>query len=370
MALAPEQAAALYVPTAARLGLGAASGITGPLRSLLLSAAAEPDDLGRLHAYLKELTRFCGSHGLWATQQLTANCGLLVRTAIGSNSKDELEKAAATLRAAFKVALVDNEDEEEKQGRTQQCYALAVCLLTVYVRMRAYPLAEGILQATTQYERNIPPLTDSDPQVQTRFLFYKGCLHFFKLEYVPAAAAFARCLEVADFRLPRPEFERIMAFYIPAQYNASHQVPTDAVWRALPRLRHLYQPLLAASRAGNWAAFSATLTSRRAFFSRNRLLLAFEAMARILKVNLLLRVWRARARPKRLALEDYAAALSASRAIPPSVPALEAAEFYIAQMVADGEVKGYIHDEFRLLLLSKSGPFPRVAAGVAASDAA
>lgn len=364
MDISESAAEFLYVPTVTAAGpdlFPAGEGLYGAL----VDAAKEPENVDLLIQYIKVLARFCSTQNRWATTQLVANCNLLVKLVIsdsksGKSSNAELEKVAESLRGAFKVTLLDNEHEEQLNGRTRECYALAVCLLAVYVRMRAYALAEGILHATTQYKDNIAPLALSEPQVQAKFLFYKGCLHFFKLEYSAASADFEQCLLAVKYKVPKPAFEQIMAFYIPSQYCSKRQLPSNQLWKAVPRLETLYKPLLDACRAGNWGLFTTELESRRAILVRNRLLLSFEYMARLQKVNLLVKIWKILEKPKRIDLNDYATALQCSKSIPTNAPAVEAAEFYIAQMIANGDVKGYIHNEYKLLLLSKTDPFPKV----------
>lgn len=326
----------------------------------LLKSASNPNDIGLLVTYIKALTEFCNVNPRWATTALRKNCEYLTALSVKETDQSTLEDVASALRAAFKVTLVDNENEQHKMGRTLECYSMSVFLLALYVHMRAYTLAEGILQATIQYHDNIPPLESSPPQVQTKFLFYKGCLKFFKLDYASAVQCFEQSLDVVQYRIPTVQFEHIMAYLIPAKYLHSHKVPSSAVWEALPKLKELYSPLFLASRQGNWSEFETLLKTRSALLSDSRILLSLEAMSGIVRLNLLHRLWLIKGSPKRLELEDFALSLETAKVIPQGVPALEAAEFYIAQLIADGEVKGYIHDEYKLLLLSSTSAFPNL----------
>lgn len=308
---------------------------------------------------VKCMTRIAASQDLWATRILSQSCSDLSSLVCLLRDKTISEEAAAAVRQAFRITVSDNENEESLHGRTLKCYDVAVCLLRIYTSLHAYPLAEGILNAVKQYSANIPDLSHSDWRTQTQFLFYRGLFGFYEQKYHEATLDFQGAIDAAQV-LNTTQLEHILVFLIPSIYLATKKTPTDRVWGISTKLRELYQPLLAACRTGDYQGYLAHLNSHGETLRKNRLFLACDSMLPQLRLNLLRRVWLIMGTPKRVTLESYTAALRTCRMIESEPQDHFAAEYYISQFVLKGEVKGYIHHELGLLMLSKSKPFPNL----------
>lgn len=308
---------------------------------------------------VKCMIRIAASEDLWATAILSQCCCDISSLVCRIRDKSTSEEAAAAVRQAFRITVSDNENEESLQGRTLKYYDIAVCLLRIYTSLHAYPLAEGILNAVKQYSGNIPDLSQSDWRTQTQFLFYKGLFSFYDQKYHEATQSFLSAIDAAQV-LNTTQVERILVFLIPSMYLATKKTPKDHVWGLSSKLRELYQPLLKACQIGDYQAYLAHLNKHGETLRRNRLFLACDSMLPQLRLNLLRRVWLILGTPKRVALHAYTDALRACRMIAADSLDNFVAEYYISQFILKGEVKGYIHHELGLLMLSKSKPFPNL----------
>jgi len=310
----------------------------------------QPED--SLIEAIKVLTKIASHEKLWAARVLARVCTALASAAVTSGNPAAMDAASTAIRQAFRVVVTDYEDEEPQEGRTLECYTVAVCLLRLYVRMHAYSLAEGIMSAINGYSGNIAPLSKSSPQVQTQFLFYKGMLAFYEQKYGVSCECLSTALKTS---MTPVQLEHTMAYLILAKFLVENRVPTPELWSTIPRLRELYAPLLAATRRGDYAAYKSHMKTHADTLRKNRLYLACDVLLPRLRLNLLRRCWELLGRPKRVPVDIYAVALQVAGFDPATS---EAAEFYMSQFILRGQLKGYIHHDLQLLMVSKTQPFP------------
>lgn len=334
--------------------------VSSPFLKTLLEAAQAPQDISKRCAYIKVLTTFAMSQKLIVTRLLTKNCQILMKMAVKSHTQADLERASAVIRDAFKVTVSDHQEEEPLTGRTTQCYALSVCLLTLYSRMRAYALAEGILRAINQYSKVIPPLCQSDVDTQIKFLFYQGQINFFHQKFEVATACFENALAACGFKISPQKLKHISAFLIPAKYISTGCKPNTVYYQAVPQLASVYKPLIDACKAGNLPKFQHCLNLNAELLKKNQVLLAFHAMIPNLRLNLFRRTWLLTGMDSKIPLKLLGRMLTIVDFPIISGTDTENAEFYLAQHIYSGDIKGYIHHNLGLVILSKKMPFPKL----------
>lgn len=317
-----------------------------------------------LEQYIRQLTRKAATSGRNITQLVCEVCDELSLQANkykGENAKKVMEDAAVVISQFFRVTVSDFHTEKPLTGRTMECYRVACLLLQIYVRIEAFPLTEGIVRAIQQYRPHIPPLSSLDFKTQVQYTYYEALMKFRDHKFKDAADLFSKTLEASTtaqgaMRLNGLQLAKIMRLYIPAQYIAYNRAPSQDLIELIPDLKSSYGVIISACREGNYRKFNDAFEGKNEqFLKKRKVYLPFKSCIPRLRLNLLRRVWLLEGKPKRISLKSYAKALELSGF---EHCDLDAAEFYCAQFIANGEVNGYVHHELKLLLISSTKPFP------------
>lgn len=329
-----------------------------------ISEESELAKIQLLEQYIRQLSRKAANSERHITRIVCEVCeelSLQVNKYKGENTKKIMEDAAAVISQFFRVTVSDFHTEKPLTGRTMECYRVACMLLQIYVRIEAFPLAEGIVRAIQQYRPHIPPLATLDFKTQVQYSYYEALMKFRDHKFKDAADLFSKSLEASttaqgEMRLNGLQLAKIMRLYIPAQYIAYNRAPSPDLIALIPDIQSTYGAIISACREGNYRKFNEAFEGKHGqFLKKRKVYLPFKSCIPRLRLNLLRRVWLVEGKPKRIPLKSYSKALELSGF---EHYDLDAAEFYSAQFIANGEVNGYVHHELKLLLISSTKPFP------------
>lgn len=139
-------------------------------------------------------------------------------------------------------------------------------------------------------------------------MYYCGVIHFLEEDYATAEeqlqAAYEMCLRTTPTTSTtangpssagsiNKNLQLILTYLIPVRLLTSHTLPTQALLAPYPRLAALFNPLVAAIRAGDLAAFNAAMEAGEDEFVKRRVYLTLERGRDIILRNVFRKVFLA-----------------------------------------------------------------------------
>jgi hypothetical protein len=235
-------------------------------------------------------------------------------------------------------------------SKRQALLRLAVSLFRLFFDLNTIGLCRGVRSVV---EGQLT-LTDFPPSELVAYQYFTGKLDLFSGDVRKARAA----LDAAFSRLSAQDTKHRRAVLI-------YLVPVRLALGICPSLllvkRFSLTPFGAVSdavRAGNLGAFAGALEAHQEFFIRHGVYLQLEALRSLAFLRLLRRTHRLVGRSERLMLDWIRAAALAGGV----TMELDEIECLVANLIFQGLVKGYLSHQHRALVLSKSTPFPSLAA--------
>ncbi|PWN51492.1 protein CSN12 [Violaceomyces palustris] len=268
-------------------------------------------------------------------------------------SQKRLEECARQLNKAFTACVADRNPDlaESKKWGT---YDVVGMVFKTYFKLKSISLCKNILRALSA--GGLPPLQEYPRAQQVTFRYFVGVLAFLGEEYAKAEAdldfAFRNCHKRA-FK----NQELILTYLVPARLVRG-SLPSEELLSRFPRLSHLYSNLIQSFRKGDVRSFDQELSSPAKEKSLVKLgtYLSMERSREGCLRGLFRRVWLAKKKETRLKIDDFWLAL---KFVGMQV-SKEEAEWYIANMIFKGYMKGYIAHERGMLVLSAKEAFPNL----------
>ncbi|KAN0060768.1 COP9 signalosome (CSN) subunit [Thecaphora frezii] len=274
-------------------------------------------------------------------------------TRTSSKANKRLEECARQLNKAFTACIADRNpdmDESRKWGT----YEVVGMVFKTYFKLKSISLCKNILRAISAAA--LPPLDQFPRAHQVTFRYYVGVLAFLGEEYAKAETDLLFAFTNCHPRAVRNQ-EMILTYLLPTRLLLGH-LPSPALLNQFPRLSALYSRFIASFAHGDVRTFDQHLSTpvvEKTLVARGVYLALERAREGCLR-SLFRRVWIARDRQTRMALDDFWKAL---RFVKIEVERSEA-EWVVAGLIYKGYIKGYIAHERGIVVLSAKDAFPKL----------
>ncbi|KAG2099317.1 hypothetical protein BD769DRAFT_1426537 [Suillus cothurnatus] len=271
-----------------------------------------------------------------------------------NNQKSEcMESAAGVVVKAFSNCMTDR-TSPPSESRKWGVYYVVGLVLKCYFRVKRISLSKNILRALNA-NPDIPPLSEYPRSHQVTYRYYLGMLSFLNEDYNKSeqelTLAFYQCYIPAHSNQ-----ERILTYLLPLRVLRGH-LPTRDLMDRFPVLDELFAPFIAAIRAGDISAYDAALDKWERRLLELNLWLTLERARELCIRGLFRRVWVATDQSTRIPVSMFHCSLRL-KGIDVS---MEEAECYVANMIYQGYMRGYISHEKKMVVLASANAFPRVA---------
>ncbi|KAI6369979.1 COP9 signalosome complex subunit 8 [Pyricularia grisea] len=274
-----------------------------------------------------------------------------------------LEDCARQLNRIFTLCLSDRAPLED--SRKWGIYFIINLLFKTYFRLNSASLSRNILKALNAYKGDMPGLDQFPKSQQVTFRYYEGILAFLDENYPEAEKSLLQAYKFCHKDAHKNK-QLILTYLIPCRLLTAQTLPSPALLEPYPSLQRLFLPLSRCIKKGELHAFDLALQAGEEDFVKRRIYLTLERGRDIALRNLLRKVFLAGGfeeskdgapplRRTRIPVAEFAVAISMN-----SQQSLDSdeVECLLANMIYKGLMKGYIHRERGIVVLSKAGAFP------------
>ncbi|KAK0444457.1 hypothetical protein EV421DRAFT_1709267 [Armillaria borealis] len=279
-----------------------------------------------------------------------------------NNLKSEsMEEAARVIAKAFGNCMTDRTsplNESRKWGvyyvvgLILKCYFRASHFLLIQVKRIS--LSKSILRAL-EANSDIPPLHMYPRSHQVTYRYYIGMLSFLNEDYAKSeeelTLAFYQCHTGAQSNQ-----ERILTYLLPLRILKGY-LPSQELMDRFPTLKELYHPFITAIRTGDISSYDRALDHHEKTLLDLNLWITLEKARELCLRGLFRRVWVASQKGSRVPISMFHSSLKISGIDVEE----EEAECLVANMIYKGFMKGYISHEKRMVVLSNTNAFPKLA---------
>ncbi|OAA63718.1 cop9 signalosome complex subunit 12 [Niveomyces insectorum RCEF 264] len=277
----------------------------------------------------------------------------------------QLEDCARQLNRLFQLCLSDR-SQDIAMSRKWGIYGMINLLFKTYFKLNSAGLSRNILRALTAYKGDMPGLDRFPKSQRVTFKYYEGVLFFLEENYAEAEKHLTEAWQLC-YKHSKRNQELILTYLIPCHLITTHTLPSKALLEPYPRLQKLFLPLSECIKKGNLHAFDVALKEGEEEFIKRRIYLTLERGRDIALRNLLRKVFLAggfeeptepgatSVRRTRVPVAQFAAAikLGSQETLDP-----DEVECFLANMIYKNFMKGYIHRERGIVVLSKAEAFP------------
>ncbi|KIH90053.1 COP9 signalosome complex subunit 12 [Sporothrix brasiliensis 5110] len=282
-----------------------------------------------------------------------------------SEKNQQLEDCARQLNRLFQLCLSDR-TQDLVHSRKWGIYGLINLLFKTYFKLNSASLSRNILRALTAYKGDMPGLDKFPRSQRVTFKYYEGVVYFLEENYAEAEKHLTEAYELCYTHATRNK-EQILTYLIPCHLITSHALPSKQLLAPYPKLQKLFGPLSASIKKGDLEAFSQVLHDNEEDFIKLRIYLTVERGRDICLRNLLRKVFiaggfeeatepgKAPLRKTRVPISHFTAGLWAMKQTDLD---MDEVECLLANMIYKNFMKGYIHHERGIVVLSKAEAFP------------
>jgi hypothetical protein len=272
----------------------------------------------------------------------------------GGKTGEHLEVVARLLPRCFTACITDRSPLES--SKRWAALKVVVTLFRVYFRLNTLRLCGNIIRALEQAS-DFPPIAAFPKAEAISYWYYRSRLAIHQKDFKAAETLLEDAL-----RLCHPEDWRhrreILTYLVPLKII--HGVLPKRALLARHGLEGEYAQLTEAVRTGNLLLFEQVLASNQAFFMQKELFLVIQLHLKNLILRNLFRriVLVAASLPGAADSRLPLASLQAGFAVYKLEQGRDEVECWLANLISEGYVKGYISHEKGVLVLSKKNPFP------------
>ncbi|KAH9147070.1 hypothetical protein LEN26_004803 [Aphanomyces euteiches] len=264
----------------------------------------------------------------------------------GGEIHDNVKNAEQHLKRAFSMTVNDRAPAE--LSKKPATLYIVNQLFKIYFHLNAINLCRNLIRAIELQDFNRFVKRD-----QVTYQYYLGRIFMFEDQYHKAE----ECLEYA-WRHCHSKYKRnkrqILQFLVPVKLILG-VMPSQALLQT-----YSLDEFLGISRAiqqGNIRDFNQSLDKFQDQFVLQGVYLLMEKLRPIVMRNLLKKVHFVRDKKHQLKLVDFQVAIDV---VDGTEMAMDAVESLVANLIFKGYVKGYISHKLKVLVLSKSMPFPPI----------
>ncbi|KAJ5807757.1 hypothetical protein N7474_009026, partial [Penicillium riverlandense] len=315
-----------------------------------------------LYTVGKFLRTFALKADVEAASQGSTGFGFQDDVAADVDKNANLEEAARIINRMFTLCLNDRAAIEE--SRKWGIYNITNLLFKTYFKLNSVGLTKNLLRALNAQSVDLPPL-ESFPKSQiVTFKYYVGVIHFLDENYAEAEEHLTSAWKICH-RGAFKNRELILTYLIPCHLVTTHTLPSKELLAPFPRLEKSFRPLSNCIRKGDLVGFDQAMSAGEDEFVKRRIYLPLERGRDIALRNLFRKVFivggwdeskdgQPPTRRSRVPIAEFAAALRiGTHATGRSRVDMDEVECLLSNLVYKGLMKGYIHRERGMVVLSK-----------------
>ncbi|KAK9454387.1 hypothetical protein V1511DRAFT_501868 [Dipodascopsis uninucleata] len=283
---------------------------------------------------------------------IEADQHIKARETIGEKA-DKLEEASRTINRSFTICLNDRNQNMAK-SRKWGVYFEMYLLFKIYFKLGTISLANSLLRALKASSTDMPPLSDYPKSHIVAFQYYSGVLNFLEENYEQAEEKLQSALDLCHKHALKNQ-ELILMYLLPTCCLLHRKFPNKAIFVRFPRLEIIYNEIFLATRRGDLRSFEAALAAREHIFVTRRIYLTMlKIRSKIVRPRLFQQVYLALDKSTRIPISAFRQGL---QFVGIDVDD-EQIECWAAVMIYQGNMKGYISRERKIVVLSNTDPFP------------
>ncbi|KAG4305459.1 hypothetical protein PORY_001015 [Pneumocystis oryctolagi] len=263
---------------------------------------------------------------------------------------EKSEEAARLINKAFTVCITDRAPIE--MSRKWGTYYIIGILFKIYFKINKFSLSENVLRAIEVSE--MPPLECFPKSHVVTYKYYLGVFAFLNEKYTVAETELMASLELCQKKSIK-NLELILTYLIPTLLLTSQKMPSNALLSNFLRLKNLYEPLKKYIRKGNLREYDRLLLEKEKELMNRRVYLVIEKIRDTCIRNLFRRVFFLNEKSTRIPIQQFHIALRHAGLNNDTTET----ECFLANMIYKGFMKGYIHQERQMVILSVKDPFPK-----------
>ncbi|KAK9246629.1 hypothetical protein V1506DRAFT_534800 [Lipomyces tetrasporus] len=281
---------------------------------------------------------------------------ILRSSASNSEKPNKLEEAARTINRTLTVCLNDRNTPLPK-SRKWGVYFIISLLFKIYFKLGTISLATSVVRVLNASSTvgDIPSVEEYPKAHMVTFKYYVGILAFMDEEYEKAEEHLQAALNKCHKKATRNQ-ELILQYLLPTNLLLHRRYPQKAVWHSFPRLQTIYKDLFTASKRGDMRSYEAALAARERLFVTRRLYLTMlKIRTKIVRPRLFEQVYLASDKSTRVPVSAFRKGLEFVGIDVDD----DQVECWAAVMIYQGQMKGYISRERKIIVLSNNDPFPK-----------
>lgn len=279
-----------------------------------------------------------------------------------------LELLANTINNSFKLSLNDK-TLQLNQSKRIDIYFFLSCLIKIYFKLNNIELAKSIEKALKGSRFELPKLDRSliDKGSAITYLYYSALLSLDDLEFSSSYHKLIQALDLlsynGSFDTIKPQFEKILILLLPLNYYLNKKLPKSFIWKKFPLLNYIYnQTLFSAIKTGNLNEFENYLIKFQPFLLKKKLVILFEKMVDLCYINLIKMIIKCHNsfinNPSNHIIPLLVFQIGFNYSHKTTSYNFDQIECILANLIAEGKIKGYLSHGNKCIVMSKTVPFP------------
>lgn len=278
-----------------------------------------------------------------------------------------LEMLANTINNSFKLSLTDK-TLQLNQSKRIDIYFFLSCLMKIYFKLNNIELAKSIEKALKGSRFELPKLNQSliDKNSAITYLYYSALLSLDDLDFTASHSKLYQALSLMSYADKTSnvtaQMQKILILLLPLELYLHNRLPKPQVWKKFPLLNYIYnQTLFAAIKSGNLFQYREYLEKFQPFLLKKKLALLFENLGDVCYINLIKKT--VKCHNQFLEKENNYIIPFLAFEIAFNYSSHQQIEFsqiecILANLIANGKIKGYLSHGNKCIVLSKTIPFP------------
>ncbi|KAG0149332.1 hypothetical protein CROQUDRAFT_688491 [Cronartium quercuum f. sp. fusiforme G11] len=271
----------------------------------------------------------------------------------------KLAETARLIQTSFGICCIDR--SSSKETKKVGVLYMASLLFKIYFKLNSTALCKNVIRGVENADLSMGLYIPMSHRVTYRY--YMGVLSFLQEDYDKAedhlSFAFNHC-----HRDQLRNRELILNYLIPIRLLKGKR-PVNVLLERSVRLHHLYSTFIEAVKTGNIELFDRHMAKvEKQLLTRGTYLVA-ERCRDICLCNLVKLIYRLKSENHQIPLQAFEKVAHNDFLVDASLPTadfqadkIEEVECVLANLIAQDRVRGYIHHEAKMLVLSKRDPFP------------
>ncbi|KAH3673459.1 hypothetical protein WICPIJ_009770 [Wickerhamomyces pijperi] len=279
----------------------------------------------------------------------------------GIEEENCLTKTGRILDVSKRLCLTDR-NEDGSVSKKVYIYYFAGLQLKIYSKLQNTALAKNLEKVLASKSKELPSIREIPKAHAVRYLYFSAVVKVGEGDYSTAYEKFQLAYQLSHQSLGKKLKEKILIYLIPLTFIMKRKIPKAQALEKYERVVTIYSGLIASLRTGNLAQFDRFFSSFENFFLKKNLYIAIESLRVSVLVRLIKSTYIINGSSPHLNLNlvTKAIELSTYGSSSGNITSLELTECYIANLIYEGHIRGFISHGNEILVLSKVEPFPKV----------